>query len=329
MKKTNLLIATLLVVAATVATVSCKKQTPEVMLSDSRPAKTFTVPQVDDMNAYLKDFKQRMQTSKGAEENTVAEAEWHLSSLANYDFANANVEYADIRFDTLYTHLSITKGMINMSDLNTAYSALSSAISDHMRDISLVNANIRFVDVAISGTGDVTAVLTITFDWGHTWYFEDVFDANMNCSLYFSNYSTYYSSGLGRIELQRVLNLIESHLTPVWSPRIYYTQSREVVFNYNENIDPYGSPFFLNSRLCASSTFLDPDISFEMCYLLDSYLGLGYDNILPTEVIGKWLVDYNTGYNYAYTPHQIGYHTLTVKYAIPHTIEPDEPGIND
>ena len=61
MKKSNLFIATLLVVAATmVAVVSCKKETQANLLGDNAQAvKTFSPPKVDDMNAHLKDFKQK------------------------------------------------------------------------------------------------------------------------------------------------------------------------------------------------------------------------------------------------------------------------------
>lgn len=334
MKNKRFIIATLLVVVATtVAIVSCKKEDQEALQSVSQPVKTFTVPQIDDMNAYLKGFKQKMKESQNAKEAeylSLEEAAWHLSSVANYDYANANVEYGDLRFDTINTHLTVTNNAVLLHDLNTAYAALSSAINSYIQSNTLDNANIRFVNVTVSDSGEVTAVLTVTFDWGHTWYYEDVFDAMLHCLDYFSDDSTYYASGLGASELQRVLNLIESHqLFHLYSRRVYYTLSREVTFNYDENIDPYGSPSFLNSRLFASSTALDPDITDFMCLYLDSYLGLGFDNILPTEVIADWKVTYGLGYNYTYTQQQISFHKLIVRYAIPHYLDPSDPGINN
>ena len=334
MKKRNLIITTLLVVVATtVAFVSCKKESQNALLNNTESAKTFTVPQIDDMNAYLKGFKQKMkesQNAKDAEYLSLEEAAWHLSSVANYDYANANVEYGDLRFDTINTHLTVTNNAVLLYDLYTAYAALSSAIDNYMQSNTLDNANIRFVNVTVSDSGEVTVVLTVTFDWGHTWYYEDVFDAMLHCLDYFSDDSTYYAGGSGARELQRVLNLIESHqLFHLYSGRVYYTLSREVTFNYDENIDPYGSPSFLNSRLFASSTALDPVINDFMCQYLDSYLGLGFDNILPTEVIAEWVVNYGLGYNYTYTQHQISFHRLIVRYATPHYLDPSDPGINN
>ncbi|MBQ6770951.1 MAG: hypothetical protein IJP44_08260 [Bacteroidales bacterium] len=60
--KTNnrFIVAIVLVVVATlVAVVSCKKETQANLSGNSpQPSKTFTPPQVDNMNAYLKEFKQ-------------------------------------------------------------------------------------------------------------------------------------------------------------------------------------------------------------------------------------------------------------------------------
>ena len=59
MKKFSIFSIFMMVVAITVAVVSCKKETQANLSGNSpQPSKTFTPPQVDDMNAYLKEFKQ-------------------------------------------------------------------------------------------------------------------------------------------------------------------------------------------------------------------------------------------------------------------------------
>lgn len=332
MKKSGFFLAILAMVVTaivSIAVVSCKKENQDASLNNPQLAKTFTAPQIDDMNAYLKDFKQRMQTSKDGETLTLEEAAWHLSSLANYDFANVTDEYASIRFDTLYINVTLTDGAVFIGDLNAGYTLLSNAIAHYLQSIDFENANIRYIDVAISETGSVTAILSVTFEWEHTWYYEDVFDARYHCYEYFSCDSVYRASGLGRSELERILNLIESHsILSVGQNhgRVYYTQSREIDYLYSENIDPYGSPSFLNSRLLASTIAEDPIIDLEnMCYYLDSYLGLGYDGKLDTEVVAKWIVEYGLGHHPS-TQLWVGHHTLTVIYAIPHVIGPENPG---
>ena len=66
------------------------------------------------------------------------------------------------------------------------------------------------------------------------------------------------------------------------SSRVYYVYWADVIFDYENYIDIIGSPFFRNSRLfsgeadCYAVPILDRT---EMCYCLDSYLGLPYEYI--------------------------------------------------
>jgi hypothetical protein len=88
-----------------------------------------------------------------------------------------------------------------------------------------------------------------------------------------------------------------------------------MVFDYDNYIDTFGSPFYLDSRLFASNSYLNPDIKDCLCYLFDSCLGLGYEYKNINEGIISWKVDYDisTTGNPLYT----SYYTLTVKYGLP------------
>ena len=102
MKKRNLTLAILAMVVATlvsVAIVSCKKEDTAVPTGQRAAKAAFTPPQVDDMNAYLKAFKQKMQSAAKGDDEALSldEAAWHLSSVANYDFGHVNVEFDDVR----------------------------------------------------------------------------------------------------------------------------------------------------------------------------------------------------------------------------------------
>ena len=86
MKKKNILcVATLIVVAiVSITVVSCKKESLASLQKQDNPTKEFFNPQeIEDMNAYLKDFKQKMIESKADESLGIDEAAWHLSSLFN------------------------------------------------------------------------------------------------------------------------------------------------------------------------------------------------------------------------------------------------------
>ena len=298
MKKHNLLFATLLfvVAAVSVAVVSCKKEDTKA-LSNNNSKETFDPRQIDDMNAYLKDFKDKMLSATKGEEEAFSfeEAAWHISSLANYDFGYVNVEYDGFIFDTLYAQVNVINGVVLLGDLGVAYEKISTDMDKYYQNLNYSEKHFRFIGADISENGKVTLPLMVTFCQGSkhlnatTWYFDDEWDALVNCSDYFDQ-NFYYAATTGRQQLEWALNLIESHPTNPTIGRIYFTISRYVDFYYLDNIDPYGSPFYLNSRLFAAQTANPLIIQYDMCYLFDSCLGLGYDERGQNEGVVKWEV---------------------------------------
>jgi flagellar motor component MotA len=75
MKTKRFLIAALLVTTiASVAVVSCKKETPEATTNNNKEEAVFRPENITDMNAYLKGFKKQMQESKSNETISLEEA---------------------------------------------------------------------------------------------------------------------------------------------------------------------------------------------------------------------------------------------------------------
>ena len=108
MKKQYLLIAALLVVAAvSVAVVSCKKENTKA-LPTSNAKEAFDTRQIEDMNAYLKDFKQKMQSATKGEDETLSieDADWHLEAVLNYTYGDAGYETTDIQCDAFLCTIS-------------------------------------------------------------------------------------------------------------------------------------------------------------------------------------------------------------------------------
>lgn len=322
MKKRRIIIATLVVFAATaIAFVSCKKENQEVWQSNSQPVKSFTVPQIDDMNAYLKDFKQKMQnvTRDGSETLSLEETAWYLSSVANYDFANANVQFTDLRYDTLYYQVSVSNRQVALSDLNAVYESMANDIDAFYQSLDLQEKHFRFIGVNVSDEGNVTVSLSTTYitpkrDLGDMlWYFEDEFQASLFCDEFFNEYLSYPLNGFGMTEIERALNLIESHPTePSNSHRIYYTYTRSEEFYFEDYIDPYGSPFYLNSRLLATKGYFYADMSMEdLCYCVGSYADLGYSHCQPIESPVHWNLEFVQG---VMREQQVGHHFMTVDY---------------
>lgn len=336
MKKHNLLIATLLVVAAVSAVVvSCKKEDTKAWLDQDKNTKEVFDPiQIDDMNSYLKDFKDKMLSSVKSDDDEVLsleEAAWHLSSLANYDYGHVNVEYDAFIFDTLYAQVNVTNGVVLLSDLRTAYERISADIYKYYQNLNLFEKHFHFINIIISEEGNAMVSLMITFlqsdkDLGdHLWYFGDnAFNYIYEyCPEWFPEDSTYLWNGSAKVKLEQKLNQIESHiLLPSGSvilPAEYYTLTRTNVFYYYSYFDEYGSPSAFDSRLYLG----DADYYFtsdDMCYYLDSYAGLGYQFIEDNYYIDdehpvSWSITCGTTYNHLL----MGYHNLVVTYGQRHT----------
>lgn len=324
MKTKRFFIATLLVVVATtIAMVSCKKENQGTLLNNSQSVKAFTPPVVDDMNAYLKDFKQKMQnvTRDGNETLSLEEAAWHLSSVANYDFGNVNVEYDNVRFDTLHNAVNITDGVILMSDLAVTYENISTDIDEFYHSLVLENKHFKFIDVTISEQGEVKVCLITTFSEMNRWHY---FPDSTFCDQFFSDYVYYYANGNAVTELRRLFNLnlatdLEVH------ERNYYIQYRTKVFYFKhwlEDINNY-CPNSLHYRLfCTDGYFYDCIPKEDMCYYLDSYCGLAADNAQLEESVIFGNVEMIYGVMPEYEPDnhdrtrdcQTGHHLLTVTY---------------
>ena len=330
MKKMSFFISIMLVVAAiAVVVVSCKKENPESLLNNKQqPVKTFTPPQVDDMNAYLKDFKQKMQavTRDGEETLSLEEAAWHLSSVANYDFANVNVEFSDLRYDTLRYQVNVTNGQVALTDLNAVYQRIASDIDDFYQSLNLENKHFRFIGASISNSGEV--IITMITTWlDHTWYFPGPFTAGEACDSLFSEDSVYVWNGLGASELERVINLLESREYSLpnvpSSGRVYFVYTTDVWFDFRYNIDLYGSPFVNNSRIYAkdADSYATPVLSVdEMCYCLDSYLGLGFEYVNDHNLIDQrpvhWFVEGDSDI-FPTNPWPTYYHNVNIVFGQP------------
>ncbi|MBQ8957031.1 MAG: hypothetical protein IJ057_00795 [Bacteroidales bacterium] len=295
MKNRKLTLAILAMVVATVvsvAIVSCKKEPPSALQGNTaQPAKTFVVPNVDDMNAYLKDFKKKMQSSTRGDEETLSldEAAWHLSSVANYDFAKANVEFTNLRYDTLYYHVNVTNGSVSMTNINAVYQSMANDIDSFYQNLNLQEKHFRFIGVSVSENGQVMlTIITSYVDLNHTWYFDDGYEATDYCLDFFDSYTYYIWNTTAISQLEYAINLLEGrdYIMPgeSHSGRVYYVYSTDLVFNYDNYIDPYpnSSPFILNSRIFAAEgdTWSTPRLDFNaMCYCLDSYLELPFEYI--------------------------------------------------
>lgn len=346
MKKSNLIlpIVAMAILAIMVVFVSCKKEN-----NNSLNTKNYTVQQaadirqMEDPQAYMLDFKKKLTESKDNEAFDLNDAAWHLACLANLDFCNVNVEYNDFQFDTIEIQVNVTDGIILLGDLNTAYEQMCTEIQQFKRGFNHYDQNLYYINVSISADGNakialMTSVTTFSkYLLNHTWYFSDYYEAYLACYEYFSSDSTYLWYGLAASELQRVLNLFEHYnsmtIGPGGSLVQCYVPTRSYSFYYLNSHDPYGSPFLSDSRLFTaegtSSTFPNLVIPLnDMCYCLDSYLGLAYDYIADNLYYDEHPVNWTINC-LIYKPDDykmyIYYHELYVEFGQLITNNPPDP----
>lgn len=327
MKNNKFFLAICVMVVAiivSVAVVSCKKETSSDFKGNKNESmQAFTPPLMDDVDAYLKDFKQKMKSATKGEDDTLSleEAAWHLSSVANYDFGHANVEYDDIHFDTLYGTVTVTNGTVLLSDLAAAYEQISTDIDLLYHTLSLENKHFRFIGCQISEQGVITIPVVVTFSTAGKWHY---FADSTFCDYYFTQ-DQYVANGNAITELQRVFNLELGHSSGT-SGRIYYVYTRTQVFYFKHWIEDEGNycPNEYNYRLfCTMGYFYDYISKEDMCYYADSYIDLGYSgqNHLDVVLYGEVEMVYGIIPEYEdnisqVDEQQFGHHLLTVNYGI-------------
>lgn len=328
MKRTILSTAVILTVLAFFA-VSCQKdKTPENQVSN-KAAKTFyQPPQVDDMNAYLKDFKKKMQTRGNDDTMTPIEAAWHLSSVANYDFGDVVNDYEAFHYDTLRYNINVSNGMVSISDLNALYSTAADDIVSTFEGLCLDNKHIRFIGAEISDDGSVVMSILVSYGYrSYPWYFSDLFAMDSVCSLYFDENTLYSVTDDFPTDLISALNDLTSYHPSGTSGKTFFIMVREKTFLYYEYTDPDHSPFFYDSRIYAKLSLEDYVPHDEICYCLDSYAALGVGNLYSSEVIINWqpLPSITPP---DYVPYGVYNHKPTVRYGVPITNEPITPPVD-
>lgn len=317
-KLATAVVASLMVAAIVVTFEACKKDSKPQNQPTTLTGSVITHPaHICDMNAYLDGFISSMQSCKSNDALSISEAEWHLTNIANYEYANVVSDYSDIRFDTLYSKVMVENNHITLNNLNVAHEAISQQICNLFKSLNLDDKNIKYVNTSISSNGDITTSTIITYNNSSKWFY---FPNDDFCDLYFNDYTNYVANGLAVTELERIFNLIEGRPTEQSAGcRIYYTVTREQDFYYADYYDSITH----QSRLFNTDGYFYTSIPKEtMCYLLDSYLGLAKDfaNPISSETVVMGEVDFEEG-NHNYTEGNtapvIGHHLLTVSYGMP------------
>lgn len=148
MKKTTVVITTLLVMVATaVAVVSCKKEKLDQNKNDSEQ----TMQNADNMDEYLMAFKKKLLSAeKGGETISLEQAERDLDNLLNFDFGDANFETDEIRYDTLYVPVMLEGSFVDMAQLAKTYNTAFANILDTYNQVDFPEKSVLFITCSIN-----------------------------------------------------------------------------------------------------------------------------------------------------------------------------------
>lgn len=308
--------------------VSCSKNDYMVPITQKGASKThYNPPKVDNLNAYLLDFKQKLQSRDNDGTMELDEAAWHLSSIVNIDLGDVVSSYDNFLYDTLYYNIPVENGKVCLSDLNNVYSQAINDIPRLVNNLTLENKHIRFIGTDISDDGTVVMSILVSYGWmDHQWYFPDLWTLTSTLSPYFDY--TYHCDLLEFTDtLETVLNDMVAFYPITNSGKVNFIIGHTVVFYFRDYEDPYGSEFVGDSRLLALETLPDYFDQDDFYYCFDSYAGLGVDSSW-SGLNHYQIIDFNINTIDEFASPTIRHHELTVRYGYGMHPEPIEPPQN-
>lgn len=311
-------VTTMLITATSLIAIQSCKKNQNKLLDTQNVQNIIQHPEnIENVNAYLKDFGEKMLNSKGNAMLTLEEASWHLTAYQNYSYGDVDYEYDEIIQENKEYSISVTDGMVSLSDLATLYSNTVKDIVQFYKGANLENKRVMYVITNIESTGRVTMEIALTYRDNNTskyYYFDTL--TSMFCATIFPEplgYTVCYDAPVALT--QQMLNFGPPSCSPYIGHRVYYIDITTPTFTYLT----YPAIMYHDIILCHDILTTD-----EMCELLDGYLGIMMWNVPSGQEPFNCYVgvaDDSKGSDPNYPPTK--HHTLTCYYGCPvHTDEP-------
>lgn len=141
MNKLKIILGAIALAIVAAMIVACTKEKENRVAQNN--GELTTVSKEDDMSAYLKQFKEKMQSAaKGDETLSIEDARWHLESVLNYTYGDAGHIISDIQCDTFYYTLHASGDEVTLARLNEAFITLSKDVENAYADCNLPEKSI-------------------------------------------------------------------------------------------------------------------------------------------------------------------------------------------
>ena len=189
MKKTRIIVGVLALAVVAAIVFACTKE-KETRVTQSSNEMT-SVSKEDDMSAYLKQFKEKMQSAeKGDEALSLDDARWYLEAVLNYTYGDAGHLFSDIQYDTFYYKLPVRDGEITFGQLNEAFKVFSNNVEEVYEESKLPEKRILAIQTKFNtddskGDGVSAQIIVNTSgivpvypwfdstDYWNEWYYDD------------------------------------------------------------------------------------------------------------------------------------------------------------
>ncbi|MCQ2301911.1 MAG: hypothetical protein MJZ94_04715 [Bacteroidales bacterium] len=255
MKYKSYIISAILLAATTAAIfVGCKKEKENKVAQNGN--EEIVVSKEDDMSAYLRQFKKKMQSAaKGDETLSMEDARWHLEAVLNYTYGDAGHQTSDIQCDTLFFELPTNGDEITLAQLNEAFVSLSDDVESAFAKCSLPDKSILSIQTTFDNNSKANSVLAKTIlttrglpavkthfdetDYWNEWYV-DYGNGHVSAGGKCGPYAGECPNSGAPHELTKMV-LSKMPLTACESGNGYYTDVEELGISFYETEDFYGN----------------------------------------------------------------------------------------
>jgi len=327
MKKTRIVMGAMALTIAAEIIIACTKE--KVTIDSQSTSEMITVSKEDDMSAYLKQFKEKMQSAtKGDETLSLEDARWHLEAVLNYTYGDAGHQTTDIQRDTFYIDIPTKGEVVTLDKLNDAFNSLSTDVEKSFAACDLPEKSIlaiqtEFDDDSKEGGAHIRVIMETRglnpensdyneFRFGPTeyWYEDNGYG---KCGPYVGE-----CIETGAVQrLQSKINACIPHVGSAYGT-VYFSSIESIeindtyIYNYLEDpLSPYGYRVHYYGDIQELFPLcLSPD---DLNYYLSEALKL-IDEIRPMnkEIISMT----NEYYDLVPTYYYFGYHHYTFRYGI-------------
>lgn len=223
MKKSRIILGVIALAIVAAMIVACTKEKEKENRVAQDKGELTTVSKEDDMSAYLKQFKEKMQSAaKGDETLSIEDARWHLESVLNYTYGDAGHEISDIQCDTFYYTLHASGDEVTLARLNEAFITLSKDVENAYADCNLPEKSILAIqtvfeneskdnDIVVQAILNVRGFVAIPMwfdstDYWNEWYY-DYGNGNIDAGGQCGPFVGHHPESGAPLELTKKLNL--------------------------------------------------------------------------------------------------------------------------